>query len=63
MGGRVQSFPCNDSFVEIGAQWIHGQDDNIAYELAKEYQLLADYTSAEGEGKTVITIAFKCKVN
>ena len=30
----------DDSFIELGAQYIHGQEDNPIYYLAKEHKLI-----------------------
>ncbi|XP_066992054.2 uncharacterized protein [Anabrus simplex] len=48
-GGRILSLPLNGSWVEAGAQWIHGQNNEI-WKLANHYELLTDEVSAEGEG-------------
>ena len=42
-----------NSFVELGAQWVHGEEGNPLYELASERQLLSDPKKdygTEGEG-------------
>lgn len=33
--------------VEIGAQWVHGEEGNIAYELASKEGLLDDESNIE----------------
>ncbi|XP_023218863.1 uncharacterized protein LOC111621045 [Centruroides sculpturatus] len=42
IGGRTYSKPYGASYIEMGAQWIHGQKDNVLYELAKEHDLVDD---------------------
>lgn len=42
IGGRTYSKPYGASYIEIGAQWIHGQKENVLYELAKEHDLVDD---------------------
>lgn len=52
-GGRVHSVPIDGSarnYVELGAQWVHGENNPI-YELANQDQLLSNITSEEGLGK------------
>ncbi|KAH7642674.1 peroxisomal n-acetyl-spermine/spermidine oxidase-like protein [Dermatophagoides farinae] len=42
IGGRIWSMKHGDDYVELGAQWIHGQDDNILYEYASSRDLISD---------------------
>lgn len=39
-GGRTFSKPFGDSYIECGAQWIHGQDGNAVFHLANENGLV-----------------------
>lgn len=39
-GGRTYSKPFGESYVDIGAQWIHGHEGNIIYQLAKEHNMV-----------------------
>ncbi|XP_071447992.1 uncharacterized protein [Hetaerina americana] len=48
-GGRIKSLGFGDSFIELGAQWIHGEDNEIC-KLAQEYGLTSNVISMEGEG-------------
>ncbi|KAG8237512.1 hypothetical protein J437_LFUL017562, partial [Ladona fulva] len=48
-GGRIRSLPFKDSFLELGAQWIHGERNNI-FKLAQQYNLTSNVSSEEGEG-------------
>ncbi|KAF8785917.1 Spermine oxidase like protein [Argiope bruennichi] len=53
IGGRLYSTNFGDSFLELGAQWIHGSD-NALFEFLKSHELLPEEleeTSFEGEGK------------
>ncbi|KAI5639325.1 flavin containing amine oxidoreductase domain-containing protein [Phthorimaea operculella] len=34
VGGRVQTVPFGDGVVELGAEWIHGEEGNTVYEQA-----------------------------
>lgn len=34
IGGRVHSVFFGDAYVEMGAQWVHGKQHNIVYDLA-----------------------------
>ncbi|KAI5636664.1 flavin containing amine oxidoreductase domain-containing protein [Phthorimaea operculella] len=36
IGGRVYTVPFGDGIVEVGAEWIHGTEDSITYNTAKE---------------------------
>ncbi|KAI5709102.1 hypothetical protein M8J76_010176 [Diaphorina citri] len=43
LGGRIHNIPYEgDTSVDLGAQWVHGQDGNVVYELAKPFGLIAD---------------------
>ncbi|XP_053674421.1 spermine oxidase-like [Anopheles nili] len=37
MGGRIRTTPFGSGIVEIGAQWCHGEQGNVVYQLAKVY--------------------------
>ncbi|CAN7990213.1 unnamed protein product, partial [Ixodes hexagonus] len=39
-GGRTYSKPFDGSYIEHGAQWIHGQEGNAVYQVAKENDLV-----------------------
>ncbi|KAH8018782.1 hypothetical protein HPB51_012172 [Rhipicephalus microplus] len=39
-GGRTYSKPFGDSYIECGAQWIHGQDGNVVFQVANENGLV-----------------------
>ncbi|KAH9395614.1 hypothetical protein TYRP_020642 [Tyrophagus putrescentiae] len=40
IGGRIHTVPFGDHHLELGAQWLHGQQDNVLYRFAEEHQLL-----------------------
>lgn len=40
LGGRIHSVQFDNAFVDLGAQWCHGQDQNIVYQLVKDLDLL-----------------------
>ncbi|XP_072541146.1 spermine oxidase isoform X2 [Salminus brasiliensis] len=43
VGGRVHtSRPFSQNIIELGANWIHGQDGNPLFHLAKEHDLLVE---------------------
>lgn len=48
-GGRVCTVPLENGHIELGAQWIHGEDNPI-YHIAHKQNLLSNTTSAEGLG-------------
>ncbi|XP_051157742.1 spermine oxidase-like [Leptopilina boulardi] len=37
IGGRIHTAKMGDKLVELGAQWIHGVEGNVAYELASPH--------------------------
>lgn len=49
-GGRINSVFHNGRWIETGAQWIHGENNEV-WKLADKYDLLSTVTSCEGEGK------------
>lgn len=36
IGGRINSVKIGDAYVDLGAQWCHGEKGNVVYELAKD---------------------------
>uniref|UniRef100_A0A1Y1MGD7 Amine oxidase domain-containing protein n=1 Tax=Photinus pyralis TaxID=7054 RepID=A0A1Y1MGD7_PHOPY len=42
IGGRVYSLKLGDSYIDLGAQWCHGEKDNVVYELVKDLNVLND---------------------
>lgn len=48
-GGRVCTLPVEAGHIELGAQWIHGEDNPI-YQAAHKHNLLSNTTSVEGLG-------------
>ncbi|XP_030386506.1 spermine oxidase-like [Scaptodrosophila lebanonensis] len=40
IGGRIHTIPFGDNVIDLGAQWCHGEQDNIVYELASKHDLL-----------------------
>ncbi|KAL9922425.1 uncharacterized protein ACN427_002983 [Glossina fuscipes fuscipes] len=40
IGGRIHTIPFADNVIDLGAQWCHGEKDNIVYELAHKHNLL-----------------------
>jgi monoamine oxidase len=51
-GGRISSAFLNGGWIETGAQWIHGQNNDV-WKIAHKYDLLSTVTSSEGQGKTL----------
>ncbi|KAL9890237.1 spermine oxidase-like [Glossina fuscipes fuscipes] len=41
IGGRVYTVPFGDSVVDLGAQWCHGEKDNVVYETLKRLNRLS----------------------
>ncbi|KAJ8963210.1 hypothetical protein NQ318_018676 [Aromia moschata] len=46
IGGRVNSVLFGDAYVDLGAEWCHGEKDNMVYELVKDFNVLghSDYS-------------------
>ncbi|KAB0791287.1 hypothetical protein PPYR_03087 [Photinus pyralis] len=42
IGGRVYSLKLGDAYIDLGAQWCHGEKDNVVYELVKDLNVLND---------------------
>lgn len=40
-GGRVNTIPFAGGFIDVGAQWCHGEKGNPSFELASPHGLLA----------------------
>lgn len=40
-GGRVNTIPFAGGFIDLGAQWCHGEKGNPSFELASPHGLLA----------------------
>lgn len=60
IGGRVNSVEFGGSWVDLGGQWCHGEQNNIVYELVKDLDLLSsstnsydDYTFYDSRGNLV----------
>lgn len=41
IGGRIFTTPFADNVIDLGAQWCHGEKDNVVYELAQGCNLLS----------------------
>lgn len=60
IGGRINSVKLGDSYADLGAQWCHGEEDNIVYNLVKDLNVLEtswntyqDNTFYESSGKVI----------
>nr|CAH7723595.1 unnamed protein product [Callosobruchus chinensis] len=42
IGGRIHSVEFGAGFVDLGAQWIHGEKGNIVYEMVKHLDLVSN---------------------
>ncbi|XP_078033301.1 uncharacterized protein LOC144468047 isoform X2 [Augochlora pura] len=40
IGGRIHTVDFSDNVVELGAQWVHGEKENVVFELASPENLL-----------------------
>ncbi|XP_043266525.1 uncharacterized protein [Venturia canescens] len=43
IGGRVYTTRFGDYWVDVGGQWVHGEEDNVVYELAWRLGLLGHW--------------------
>ncbi|XP_065558033.1 peroxisomal N(1)-acetyl-spermine/spermidine oxidase-like [Artemia franciscana] len=52
IGGRIftKRDPAKGSLIEIGAQWIHGQEENVVYTMANRNNCVAFDPSLESSG-------------
>lgn len=41
IGGRIHSLEYGSNVLDLGAQWVHGEDDNVIYEMVKDLNLLS----------------------
>jgi spermine oxidase len=41
IGGRINSIPINEYWIEFGAQWIHGQGENPLWKFAVEKEVIS----------------------
>ncbi|XP_026805812.1 spermine oxidase-like isoform X1 [Rhopalosiphum maidis] len=42
IGGRIQTLPFGDGHIELGAQWIHGEEGNVVFQMATAQNLVSD---------------------
>jgi spermine oxidase len=42
IGGRIHSVPFGSGYIDLGAQWCHGQGKNVIYELVNRYFSFGD---------------------
>ncbi|KAB0797120.1 hypothetical protein PPYR_08114 [Photinus pyralis] len=48
VGGRIYSLRFGKSLIDLGAQWCHGEKNNVVYEMVRDLQVLkVDDTSPE----------------
>ncbi|KAJ8949098.1 hypothetical protein NQ318_017003 [Aromia moschata] len=57
IGGRIRSIQFGDAFVDLGAEWCHGEKNNIVYDMVKDYDVLRhtnlSYTLIYSDGQYV----------
>lgn len=41
-GGRIQSVPYSNGSIDMGAQWVHGKNRNVIYELVQKHFKFGD---------------------
>lgn len=51
IGGRINTVQASPhGIVELGAQWIHGEEENVLFQFAKSRNLLHQHFSLDGNG-------------
>lgn len=45
IGGRVNTIPFASNVVDLGAQWCHGEKDNVVFQLANPHKLFDSATT------------------
>jgi len=40
IGGRINTIPFANSFIDMGAQWCHGEEGNVVFEKVKDLDVL-----------------------
>lgn len=40
IGGRIHSVEYDQHIIEFGAQWCHGESENVVYDLVKNFDIL-----------------------
>lgn len=40
IGGRIRSVKFGDAYIDLGAEWCHGEKDNIVYDMINQYDVL-----------------------
>lgn len=48
IGGRIHSVFFGDAYVDLGAHWCHGEEDNVVFSLVKDLDLVRH---TEGEAR------------
>lgn len=42
IGGRILTVPYRDGFIDMGAQWVHGQGKHVIYEMVNKHFKFGD---------------------
>lgn len=42
LGGRIHSVEYGGSVVDLGAQWCHGEKDNVVFDMVRDLDVLGD---------------------
>ncbi|EDW57164.1 spermine oxidase [Drosophila virilis] len=40
IGGRIRTMKFADNYIDLGAQWVYGQQENVVYQMVKEMNML-----------------------
>lgn len=40
IGGRIRSVKFGDAFIDLGAEWCHGEKGNIVHDMIEQYDVL-----------------------
>lgn len=53
IGGRIHTIPFADNVVDLGAQWCHGEKNNVIYELVQNLNVLESNGSIYDDFKSI----------
>ncbi|XP_058791609.1 spermine oxidase isoform X2 [Phymastichus coffea] len=53
IGGRIHTVKFSENILELGAQWCHGEENNIIYSLASPHNLLESSSNINNPSKHI----------
>jgi len=55
IGGRINTIPFASNVIDLGAQWCHGEEGNVVYNLASPYKLFESATTKYDKFKFIFS--------